>query len=520
MATEKRLNPETVQEWLYTGHSDRIRQHRKDILRLARTSGRPFSEGRVRLRTVAVSQFLAMLDKKGACTALAPFVVVQKGILALNDKKIAALSSRSRAHLLIQVANTMYRHLQFEDGFRLACKAERELEDVADSLDPLDYVIDWSEIAIWRARLAWRNKRARDVHDLLADVVHALEAAFVASNERGFGAITLHLAIALELWSAIDWLQGRITTARTKVFRSLALHADVKDAVRASYAHYTAGRIEYSHEESEFVWAEKLFASAEAKFKRLGHPFRWRATNLRARCAVRGGELGRATELVKNIDLTSIEDSLERSYVEGEKELTLAWIYEEQKDWDTSFRHAARLVDLADKLPIRIQAEGYLHRGMARSYIEKMPEKAHGDFAKARKLAINAGSRKIETACELACAELAILSQDAETARMLALRADMLMEEVESKFLRDWQVRVASLVDRQTPVPMNRKWRLAKEAYDRAYYIYHASASRSVQELLDRTGWHLNTYKRYRRKYGGYLGTAYGSAAKPRGKRR
>ncbi len=512
-----------VSGWLLNGNSDAIRTNRESLLAAAKRQRR--AANRVFLRTTAVSQFLAMIDKKGALRALQPFVVERDpgGTVMLAREHLERLDARSRARILIQAANLAYRHLDFDNGSSWAEEAEELLHESTPPLSSLEFVLDWSEIAIWRVRLGWRRTRAADVHDELKMIVHRLEAAYVPANERGFRAVTLHLAIALELWAAIDWFQGRITDARTKIFRSIALHGEVHDLVRSAYAHFTAARIEYSHERSEFTWADHLVHVAESQFRKLKHPFLWRAMNLRARCLLRQRRVAEARTVAKAVPFAVVKDAAERTYAEGEQRLTLAWIHEasakKAAHWRDALQQATFLVDHRTGLPTRLRAEGYLHRAIARLHLDDSIDGALADLNEAWTLGKEAGSTKLLIACELATADCLIKAKKDVAADYHLQRAERSLRKTESHFLRTWHIRVAGRLNSRVPISMDCDWKTSRAAYRRSYYMYHVLRSSSVPDVLERTGWAEATYDVWRSEFGSYIGrpNALPNGARPYG---
>lgn len=495
----------SVRTWTLTGDSDAIRSRCKGILAAAKST--KATPEKILLITASAGQLLAMIDKPAARTALAPFVKDNQGKLELVASKLMPLDPRSKARVLTQVANLMYRNLQVDSGLRLATQADKLLQDTRKKLAPLEFLLDWSENAIWRVRMEWRKARSKDVHNTLRTIVHTLEAGYTKDNASGFGAITLNLAIALELWAAVDWFKGHLSEARAKVFRSIALHGEVKDSVRAAYAYYTAGRIEYSHERSEFTWAEHLLGIAEDAFEKLRHPFLWRASIQRARCVLRR-DTKEAEDLVNRMNHRAALDDLEKIYADGERELTRAWICEASDSSGAPKRalaHSQFLVANADRLPTRLAAEGYLHQALARTKLGERRNDILQDLSNARKLAVAAESIKIQIASDLAAAQLLADSQDdvdaAEASRFVK-SAEHHLNGVESKFLRDWYTRVASKLDRYVPTLMAGKWSDVQDHQRRTYYVYHSHRSDSVSDLLERTGWSPNTYTKYRKEYG------------------
>jgi tetratricopeptide (TPR) repeat protein len=271
---------------------------------------------------------------------------------------------------------------------------------------------------------------------------------------------------------------------------------------------FTAGRVEYSHERSEFTWAEHLLTRAESAFSKFGHPFRWRAANQRARCLLRQGRVREARLAAERIPDHDGSGDREKLYAHGDRQLTLTWICERANTpaaWEEALGHARFLVANKRRLPTRLAAEGYLHRGIARTNLGHARAHALGDLKQASKLAEKASSTKLTIACHLAIADLLTRSDiggDSSLAAQHAVRAEQLLAGVESHFLRGWHLRVASRLDKSLPIVIDVQWESALREYRQAYYLYHIAKSGSVKDFLGRTGWGKNTYDKYRREFG------------------
>jgi hypothetical protein len=468
----------------------------------------PFDPVRLQLEARGAQLYLVLVDKASAIRCLGNFVSSSDGRSVVVDaERLDEMSQQvdpfSGGLTFAQAANLLYRSLDAELGAELAERADSYLSFRDGNW--IDVELARLENRIWWSRLLWRSGQQPRAETLLAKTVDELGSSFSETVDNRkleeTGGLDLLIALALDLWASWDWVRGTLDDGRRRIYEALFLLANgpAHDPVRLAHAQHTAARIEASDPASGSAWALRMLAEAEELLgneKLHGgkpHPFVMRIRAQRAQTEVRSGRLREARQTLDRVDLSSLTDEDERSFVESDAALTEVWLAEGEATrdgWQKCLELSRKLVRKDDRLPLRLHLEGMLHHGIAlvrtdnhregQKYLQQARIEGRGHQRKKIELAACLGlvesfsSRKETWSRAVQCWE---------DARLLAFG-------LRSRYLGHWFREVGTLMQRLELLEVDPKRPLNPqlERFEEIYLQNGAAAARNMDELVQWSG--------------------------------
>lgn len=401
-----------------------------------------------------------------------------------DESRVGQLLTQADAHgaalVLIELANFLYRRLQYEEGLKVISYLDACIQRMVVGIPSRRLV--QAERTVAKVRLGWRAGQREEIDRELREEELCLRESYTVDNAGAFGGFDSALALVLDLQAATQWRAGNLDTARLKVYEAIALlqtgRAD--DPVRLAVLRNRAATIEASKSNNDFTWATRWTHEAEELFRQLAHPFVWRPVLQRAQCQIKAGELDRATGTLNELLLTIPKSGPEGQYADAELWLSRTWIAQRRAerepqligDWLSTAKKVCRNSDI----PPRLKAEGELQIGLAlvaRARAEDVhTSRAHID--EALRISSRNGRKNTQIACLFGLAEGLLIEGDIVAAAEKWEDASKLLSTTGSSYLSAWAERLGPRVHGRTLVSLEGPWRKKVEpALKRMYLQYH-----------------------------------------------
>jgi tetratricopeptide (TPR) repeat protein len=425
-------------------------------------------EERLYANIMAAKLDTLMFAKADAEESLRPYVTLDNKQRAKpNWKNLESLENQQNSFitgtLFTEVANFLFRKYAFQEGMKIAERADSLLSKGDGSPDGLSLLLAKGENTIWLARLAARCNQQQYAEKILRKMVEEMESKYSIYKKGERGGIDHILAMAFDLWASFDWIRGD-RSARQKIYRALFLLRDgeADDPIRLAHALYIAGKIEASYSVTDFEWPIRLLEDAQEKFMEYKHPLARRCAIQKAQCLTKADKREDARDVLNKAKAIEISDIEELTYSEAESTLTEVWIREAKArdksgNWEDCIDEAKKLIAKIEHLPRRLQAETHLHYGIILIHLEKYAD-AQNHLDKAITLVEKDGRIKLKVGVCFAYAESYKKSGDPEKALKWWKNGLQLFANVQSSHLSQWKDRLArEFPDNQLIININPK---------------------------------------------------------------
>ena len=504
---------DAARTWYLQGNTDRIRQNLPALADLSSSETLPRKD-RLRIAAVAAQGFCLTLEIEPALRCLSPILDPDSASPRINEgalAEIAAWDACLAGRLLTPVCNILYRTLEYEQGARLARRAQHYFETTARlSGEGLECFLGRVEGEVWALRLDWRAGHHVDFTFRIGTLVRELVTAYPKWEREAGGQIDLLLSLALNRWAVFDLAKGNLDAARKRIYRALYLLSGgtVQDSIRLAYTLYTAARIESSISTSDFIWARRLQRQAGDLFGSIRHPFLLRSNVHLAVCYIKARRFDEARSVLLRVKeaLNTIADRHELNLVDGETKLAELLIAEHEAGdnpdfWEKCASMAGKLAKDArsGKLTTRLLAEGEFHLGRAHVLLDRH-EEGRAELLQAVETAKRDGRVKIQAAAHLVLAESYIDTNDMDKAQEHWVRSERLQAKGTSSYLIALRSQIAPRLGSRISLDIGSKsYSEAKDEFLQAYLDFHFKQhGDNVDEFLEATGLTRSSFYRLR----------------------